>query len=54
MKDPVKDGLKRFGLEDDIGKERFYPTLGVAVRRFVEEYDVDWVDWEDEPGRDGG
>jgi MFS superfamily sulfate permease-like transporter len=50
MKDPVKDGLKQFGLEDDIGKERFYPTLGVAVRRFVEEYDVDWVDWEDEPG----
>ncbi len=49
MKDPLKDALKRYGLEDDIGKERFYPTLGVAVRRYVEEYDVDWVDWEDEP-----
>jgi MFS superfamily sulfate permease-like transporter len=50
MKDPVKDALKRFGLEDDIGRERFYPTIGVAVRRYVEEYAVDWVDWEDEPG----
>ncbi len=49
MKDPVKDVLKRFGLEEDIGKERFYPTIGVAVRRYVEDYTVDWVDWEDEP-----
>ncbi|HYJ12625.1 MAG TPA: sulfate permease, partial [Thermomicrobiales bacterium] len=50
MKDPVKDGLERFGLHHDIGKERFYPTMGVAVKQFVEEYDIDWVDWEDQPG----
>jgi MFS superfamily sulfate permease-like transporter len=50
MKDPVKDDLRRFGLIEPIGQERFYPTLGVAVRRFVADYDVDWVDWEDEPG----
>jgi high affinity sulfate transporter 1 len=48
MKDPVKDRLRRFGLVERIGHERFYPTIGVAVRRFVEEHDVDWVDWEDE------
>ncbi len=48
MKDPVKDRLRRFGLEERIGHERFYPTIGVAVRRFVEEHDVQWVDWEDE------
>ncbi len=47
MKDPVKDRLRRFGLEERIGHERFYPTIGVAVRRFVEEHDVQWVDWED-------
>lgn len=47
MKDPVKDRLRRFGLVDRIGRERFYPTIGVAVRRFVEEYEVEWVDWED-------
>jgi len=50
MKDPVKDDLRRFGLIEPIGLERFYPTLGMAVRRFVQDYDVDWVDWEDEPG----
>ena len=47
MKDPVKDRLRRFGLVERIGHERFYPTIGVAVRRFVEEHDVQWVDWED-------
>jgi MFS superfamily sulfate permease-like transporter len=48
MKDPVKDAMRRFGLEDNFGKERFYPTVGVSVRRYIEEHDVDWVDWEDE------
>lgn len=47
MKDPVKDRLRRFGLVETIGHERFYPTIGVAVRRFVAEHDVAWVDWED-------
>jgi high affinity sulfate transporter 1 len=47
MKDPVKDRLRRFGLVERIGHERFYPTIGVAVRRFVEEHEVAWVDWEE-------
>jgi high affinity sulfate transporter 1 len=47
LKDPVKDRLRRFGLVERIGHERFYPTIGVAVRRFVEEHRVDWVDWEE-------
>jgi high affinity sulfate transporter 1 len=51
MKDPVKDRLHRFGLVERIGHERFYPTIGVAVRRFVEEHDVEWVDWEEAGGR---
>ncbi len=51
MKDPIKDHLRRFGLVERIGHERFYPTIGVAVRRFVEEYEVEWVDWE-EAGED--
>ncbi len=50
MKDPVKDGLRQFGLEDRIGKEYFYPTIGVAVQRFVDEFGISWVDWEDDPG----
>jgi len=47
LKDPVKDRLRRFGLVERIGHERFYPTVGVAVRRFVEEHRVEWVDWEE-------
>jgi MFS superfamily sulfate permease-like transporter len=47
MKDPVKDRLRRFGLVERIGHERFYPTIGVAVRRYVEEHAVEWVDWEE-------
>lgn len=47
MKDPIKDRLRRFGLIERIGHERFYPTIGVAVRRFVEEHEVEWVDWEE-------
>jgi high affinity sulfate transporter 1 len=53
MKDPVKDRLRRFGLVERIGHERFYPTVGVAVHRYVEEQGVAWVDWEearDSPG----
>jgi MFS superfamily sulfate permease-like transporter len=47
LKDPIKDRLRRFGLVEHIGHERFYPTIGVAVRRFVEEHEIDWVDWEE-------
>ncbi len=49
MKDPVKDALMRYRLMDEFGLDRFYPTIGVAVRRYVADFEVDWVDWEDEP-----
>lgn len=48
LKDPVKDKLKRFGLFAQIGEHCFFPTVGAAVSRYLEENDVEWVDWEDE------
>ncbi len=53
MKDPVKDTLRRFGLVEKLGQARFFPTIGVAVRSFVEEFDAPWVDWEDEAADNG-
>ncbi|MEA2750584.1 MAG: hypothetical protein QOI41_4727 [Myxococcales bacterium] len=47
MKDPVKDRLERYGLQKEIGPSFFFPTLGVAVKAFIDRYGVDWVDWED-------
>ncbi len=32
-----------------IGHEKFHLTLGQAVRAYVEETGVEWVDWEDRP-----
>ena len=46
MKDPVKDKLKRFGLFSRLGPERFFPTLGVAVKGYLDTHAVEWVDWE--------
>jgi MFS superfamily sulfate permease-like transporter len=48
LKDPVKDRLARYGLVERIGRDRFYPTIGVAVHTFVDDAGVRWVDWEDE------
>jgi high affinity sulfate transporter 1 len=48
LKDPVKDKLKRFGLFAQLGEKYFFPTIGVAVSRYLEIHDVDWVDWEDQ------
>ena len=47
LKDPVKDRLQRYGLEKRIGREFFFPTLGVAVKAFLSRHPVDWVDWEE-------
>jgi hypothetical protein len=47
MKGPVKDKLKRFGLFVRLGEETFFPTLGVAVSRYLDTHAVDWEDWED-------
>ena len=47
LKDPVRDLLRRYGIEDAIGPERFYPTIGVAVAAYLAETGTDWTDWED-------
>jgi high affinity sulfate transporter 1 len=52
MKGPVKDKLHLYGLLDRIGRQRFYPTIGVAVRAYVDESGVPWTDWEDSDGTD--
>jgi high affinity sulfate transporter 1 len=50
LKDPVKDKLKRFGLFAQLGENYFFPTLGVAVSRYLEINKVAWEDWEDQTG----
>jgi high affinity sulfate transporter 1 len=47
MKDPVKDRLRRYGLYERIGDDRFFPTLGTAVDAYVRSSGVGWVDWEE-------
>ena len=47
LKDPVRDRLRRYGIEAAVGVDRFFPTLGVAVATYLRETGVDWLDWED-------
>lgn len=47
MKDPVKDRLKRYGLVKRIGADRFFPTIGVAVKAYRDANPVDFTDWEE-------
>ena len=47
MKDPVKDRLERYGLQKRIGREFFFPTIGVAVKTFLHRHGTEWVDWEE-------
>ena len=35
LKDPVRDRLRSYGVDDAIGAERFFPTIGVAVAAYV-------------------
>ena len=51
LKDPVKDKLKRFGLFAQLGESCFFPTVGAAVASYLENNDLEWVDWEDEAGK---
>jgi MFS superfamily sulfate permease-like transporter len=51
MKDPVKDRLRRYGLFDVVGADRFLPTVGTAVDAYVKATGVEWVDWEEQPER---
>jgi MFS superfamily sulfate permease-like transporter len=49
LKDPVRDYLRRYGVEAAIGPEHFYPTIGVAVAAYLKETSTTWVDWEERP-----
>jgi high affinity sulfate transporter 1 len=57
LKDPVRDVLRRYGIYDAIGEQRFFPTVGVAVASYLRETGVDWLDWEerrpDQPAHTG-
>jgi len=47
LKGPVKDRLRRYGLFDAVGPDRFFPTVGTAVDAYVEATGTTWVDWEE-------
>jgi MFS superfamily sulfate permease-like transporter len=47
LKDPVRDRLRRYGLEERIGDDRFFPTLGTAVDAYLRTTGTAWVDWEE-------
>ncbi len=49
LKGPVKDRLRRYGLAERIGRAFFFPTLGVAVKTYVERHDVAWSDHDEPP-----
>ncbi len=49
LKGHVRDVLDRFRLVDLIGANRFYRTVGEAVKAYVREERVEWTDWEDRP-----
>jgi MFS superfamily sulfate permease-like transporter len=48
LKGPVRDRLGVYGLASEIGDERFYPTIGMAVSAYLRETTTPWVDWEDQ------
>ncbi len=47
LKDPVRDWLIRYGIRDEIGQHRFWPTVGAAVTAYLTATGIDWDDWED-------
>ncbi|PWB65337.1 MAG: hypothetical protein C3F17_04510 [Bradyrhizobiaceae bacterium] len=49
MKDPVKDRLRRYELTDRVGRELFFPTVGAAVKAYLDANAVEWLDWEEAP-----
>ena len=49
LKDPVRDRLRRYGIHDTIGDDRYFPTLGVAVDAYLADSGVDWIDWDERP-----
>ena len=51
LKGPAKDRLRRYGLYDRIGDDRFFPTLGTAIDGYLA---VSGVHWEDPTDRISG
>jgi high affinity sulfate transporter 1 len=47
MKGPVKDRLRRYALDERFGDDHFYPTIGAAVRAYLDTTGIEWTDWED-------
>lgn len=45
LKGPVKDRLRRYGLYERLGDDRFHPTLGRAIDTYLDASDVEWIDW---------
>jgi STAS domain len=54
LKGPVKDKVERYGLTDRLAKPGFPSTIGEAVHVYLAEFDVPWVDWEDEEDHQRG
>jgi high affinity sulfate transporter 1 len=48
LKGPVKDRLSDYDLYELIGIESFHSTLGSAVRSYVDTYQIDWTNWDDQ------
>jgi len=42
VKDPVKDKLRRFGLFDQFGDDRFHYTLGTGVDAYLKKHEIKW------------
>lgn len=50
LKDPVRDRLAGYGLSERLGREFFFPTIGVAVKAYLDRHEVAWTDWEERGG----
>ncbi len=47
LKGPVRDRFARYGITEELGKDRFFPTIGTAVSAYLRATDARWVDWTD-------
>jgi high affinity sulfate transporter 1 len=54
LKGPVKDQVEHYGLAARLADPPFPSTVGEAVHVYLEEFDVPWVDWEDEEDHQAG
>jgi high affinity sulfate transporter 1 len=42
MKDPVRDKVRRFELQSQLGNEIFHPTVGAAIDAYLRDHPTDW------------